>query len=175
MTTARHTQKGSTLLIASLLLITIAAAIAAYGYINWPAKNATMAMARGQYRAASEYYAADASKGDFHALNSLANLYYIGLGVGTDYEKAAALYFEAAKNGDAAAQLNLGHLYSQGLGVGQNPMRSFGWYNMSHNHGSPWAEYYMNQLALEFTLSPNQVATALKKWNKLSLLVAEGL
>ena len=133
------------------------------------------AMAAGNYRAAAALYRQAAAAGDRRASNSLGNLYYLGLGVETDYQQAGQFYFESAAAGVAAAQMNIGHLFKQGLGVTHDPMRAFAWYHMADVHGNPAAEFYMKQITQEWTLSPLQVSTALEKWSKLSALVDAGL
>lgn len=161
----------------SLAVLLIVAACIGLVVFFFPTRpdNAVEAMAAGQYSAAADYYAKSASKGDARASNSLANLYYLGLGVDQDYKEASQLYFEAARAGIAEAQVNLGHLYKLGLGVESEPMRAFAWYNMANIHGSPAAELYMKQITQEWTLSPLQINTALSKWSKLDLLINEGL
>ncbi len=160
-------------------LITVLVLCAVIGGLYWvqnrPASNASAAMARGQYELARQYYSKQADQGDPVAQNALANLFYLGLGVDTDYKQAASLYFAASKKGYAAAQLNLGHLYKQGLGVSADRVRAFGWYSMSNRYGNPVAEYYLTQLATEYSMTPNQISTALKRWAQLDALVNEGL
>lgn len=138
-------------------------------------KNATSAMATGEYKIAADYYAEAITEGDQRASNSLGNLYYLGLGIERNYPQATQLYFNAAKAGVAEAQLNLGHMFKLGLGVESDPMRAFAWYNMADIHGSPAAELYMKQISQEWTLSPLQISTALSKWSKLSHLIDEGI
>ena len=132
-------------------------------------------MASGQYGAAARFYETAAQGGDRRASNSLANLYYLGLGVDRDYERASRLYFESASAGVADAQLNLGHMFKQGLGVTSDPVRAFAWYNMADIHGSPAAEFYMKQISQEWTLSPLQINTAMTKWPRLPDLINAGL
>ena len=159
------------------LPLAVAAVLSAllYWLGNRSGDSAAEAMAAGKYRLAGERFEAEAHRGDPAAQNSLGNLYYLGLGVNQDFERAAELYFAAARQGQAAAQLNLGNLYKQGLGVGSDPMRAFAWYKMADMHGNPMAEYYLTQLAIEFTLSPLQIEAVARKWPRLDLLVAEGL
>ena len=103
--------------------------------------DAYSAMASGDYDVAAKYYEDAAVQGDQRARNSLANLYYLGLGVKRDYVRASELYFAAASAGVADAQLNLGHLFKLGLGVESDPMRAFAWYNIADRTGNPAAEY----------------------------------
>ncbi len=147
--------------------------------VSWPAlvraPDATTAMARGNYADAARHYALAVETGDPAAMTALGNLHYLGLGLPANARRAAELYFEAARLGHADAQLNLGNLYSQGLGVPADPMRAFGWYATADRYGQPVAEYYLNQISLEYTLSPLQLSTAAQRWRTLELLVAEGL
>lgn len=144
-------------------------------FIDNRPKDAFSAMAQGRYAVAAKHYETAAGKGDRRASNSLANLYYLGLGVKRDYERASELYFESASAGVADAQLNLGNMFKQGLGVAFDPMRAFAWYNMADIHGNPAAEFYMKQITQEWTLSPLQINTALSTWSKLPILVEAGL
>jgi len=166
------------LLLSVSLLVLIVVGISGYAgwrLLNQPAPNAYMAMAKGQYLVASEYYGDEADAGNPDAQNSLANLYYLGLGVEQNFEKAAELYLASARNGFAPAQVNLGHLFSQGFGVRQDPMKAFAWYQQSHIHGNVISEYYLRQIAVEYTLTPLQISTAREKWSHLQTLAAEGL
>ena len=135
--------------------------------------DAYAAMARGQFRRAFDFYQTTAETGDSNAMNSVANLYYLGLGVERDFGAANRWYRRAAEHGHAAAQINLGHLYKQGLGVVADPVRAFGWYNMAHIHGSPAAENFMTQIAVEHTLSPLMIESAMERWAKLPDLMNE--
>jgi TPR repeat protein len=158
-------------------LLTIACGLALVFYLraNRPASTAVMAMARGQYTLASRFYSADALEGNPAAMNSLGNLYYLGLGIEKNYRRAAELYHQAAAEGHAAAQLNLGHLYKQGLGVNTNHLRAFGWYNMSNIHGNPQAERHLGLVVSEFAITANQIAVASEKWAHLEYLLSEDL
>ena len=148
---------------------------AAFYFHTRQPQSAVAAMASGQYGAAARFYETAAQGGDRRASNSLANLYYLGLGVDRDYERASRLYFESASAGVADAQLNLGHMFKQGLGVISDPVRAFAWYNMADIHGSPAAEFYMKQISQEWTLSPLQINTAMTKWPRLPDLINAGL
>ena len=158
------------------VVIAVLAMMMAYWVTFVPrASSATQAMAVGQYKAAKNYYKAEADKGNPAAQNSLANLYYLGLGTSPNIDMAADLYFQSASQGFAPAQINLGNLFSQGKGVPQDSMRAFAWYRMSSISGSPIAELYMTQIATEYTLSPLQINTVSKNWPTLKLLVEAGL
>jgi len=160
----------------SFVLLLVAGTIATViWHFGQRADNAYTAMARGQYTLAARFYESEIEAGSPQAMNHLANLHYLGLGTEQNYDKAAQLYLDASSKGFAAAQLNLGHLYRQGLGVQQNGVRAFGWYSMSDVHGSPWAEQYLRQTAIEFTLTPVQISNAKETWPTLSSLVKEGL
>ena len=159
-----------------LIIATAIAIVAGLSFHNLTKpKNATTAMAMGKYRIAATYYETAALAGDLRAANSLANLYYLGLGVDQNYDRASQLYLQSAAAGVADAQLNLGNMFKQGLGVAFDPMRAFAWYNMADVHGNPAAEFYMKQITQEWTLSPLQINTALNQWSKLPMLVESGL
>lgn len=132
-------------------------------------------MSSGQYTQAKIFLNAEVNKNNPQAQNALANLQYLGLGLPTDYPQAAKLYHAAASQGFAAAQLNLGHLYNQGLGVTKNTERAFGWYMHADIAGSPWAEYYMSQIAKELRVTPLQMGVIKERWRTLDTLVAEPL
>lgn len=158
-------------------ILAILVAAVAYLHIreHWPAKDYIESMARGQYDRARDYLEGQALEGNPQAQNSLANLYYLGLGGPVDFEEAASLYYTAAEQGYGAAQLNLGHLYKQGLGVQKNVERAFGWYMHANISNSVWAEYYMNQISVELTLTPLQMSTVKTRWQKLEDLASEPL
>lgn len=156
-------------------VLIIGSAAAALWHFQQRADNAYTAMARGQYKLARHYYEEEVKAGSPQAMNHLANLHYLGLGIERNYDTAAQLYWDASKKGFAAAQLNLGHLYRQGLGVQRDGVRAFGWYAMSDIHGSSWAEPYLRQTAIEFTLTPGQINKAKESWPTLSSLVKEEL
>jgi len=165
-----------TTLVTLLVLGGVAATIL---YFTQRADNAYMAMAHGQYKLAHRFYTQEADAGSPQAINQLANLHYLGLGIdsstNSNKQTAAQLYLDASSKGFAPAQLNLGHLYRQGIGVPQDPVRAFGWYTMSDIHGSAWAEQYLRHTAVEFTLTPGQINSARESWPTLSALVKEGL
>lgn len=166
-----NTAKGLTAVLVLLALI------ASVWFLRLASKptDAYSAMASGDYDIAAKYYRNATDSGDQRAGNSLANLYYLGLGVTQDYNLASQLYFDAASSGVADAQLNLGHMFKLGLGVESDPMRAFAWYAQADRFGNPIAEYYMRQITQEWTLSPLQINTALEKWSKLSALTEAGL
>lgn len=171
-----HVQRRDKIVLAMLVVLIIAGCMAtAIWYAQNRAGNAYTAMARGQYKLARQFYEEEVETGSPQAMNQLANLHYLGLGIETDHKAAAQLYLDASAKGFAPAQLNLGHLYRQGKGVEQDPLRAFGWYAMSDVHGSPWAEQYLRHTAIEFTLTPNQIASARESWPTLSSLVDAGL
>lgn len=167
--------KDRVVLVALALLLIAGIAGAGFWNVKQRADNAYTAMARGQYKLARQYYEEEAEAGSPRAMNHLANLHYLGLGIDQNLDTAAQLYLDASAKGFAPAQLNLGHLYRQGIGVPHDPLRAFGWYQMSNIHGSPWGEQYLRQTALEFTLTPGQINKAQESWPTLSSIVSEGL
>lgn len=142
---------------------------------QWPSSDYIHAMATGQYSRAGEHLQPQLKANNPKAQNSLANLYYLGLGHEIDYPRAAKLYHAAATQGFGSAQMNLGHLYKQGLGVMKSAERAFAWYNQANIADHEWAEYYMSQISVELTLTPLQMSTVKTRWRKLSDLSAEPL
>lgn len=163
------------MLIALAMCIFVAAIAALFWQIKQRADNSYVAMARGQYSLARHYYEEEVDSGSVQAMNHLANLHLLGLGTDKNIDVAAQLYLDASARGFGPAQLNLGHLYRQGIGVQKDALRAFGWYTMSDISGNPWAEIYLRQTAVEFTLTPNQIAQVNKNWPTLSAIVDEGL
>lgn len=161
------------------MVVLLVLLVAGVGYLHardrWPAKDYIESMARGQYDRARDFLEGQALEGNPQAQNSLANLYYLGLGGPRDFEQAASLYYTAASQRYGAAQLNLGHLYKQGLGVTKDVERAFGWYMHANLSNSVWAEYYMSQISVELTLSPLQMSTIKTRWRKLEELLSEPL
>lgn len=172
----QHLRKRDKAVLASLAaLLVMGSLVAIIWHLSHRADNAFTAMARGQYKLAAKYYEEEIAAGSPQAMTQLANLHYLGLGTQRNHKAAAQLYLDASAKGYAAAQLNLGHLYRQGIGVPQDALRAFGWYSMSDVNGSPWAEPYLRQTAVEFTLTPNQISSVKEKWPTLAALVEEGL
>lgn len=173
--TEQASTKDRTVIGTLLVLIVVGVLAASIWHVKQRAENSYTAMARGQYKLASQFYEEEVDIGSPRAMNHLANLHYLGLGIDKNVAVAAQLYLDASAKGFAAAQLNLGHLYRQGIGVQQDPVRAFGWYQMSNIHGSPWAEQYLRQTAVEFTLTPGQINKAQETWPTLNSIVKEGL
>jgi TPR repeat protein len=142
---------------------------------RWPSEDYVDAMSRGQYERARMHLSAQVQEGNPKAQTALANLHYLGLGGPADLDEAASLYHMAASKGFGAAQLNMGHLYKQGLGVAKDVERAFGWYMHANISNSVWAEYYMNQISVELTLSPLQMSVVKDRWSKLIDLASEPL
>lgn len=139
----------------------------------WPARTPQQAMEKGQFERAAHLLQQTSNQNDPQAMVQLANLHYLGLGVERDPAAAATLYHAAASQGLATAQLNLGHLYRQGQGVERNSERAFGWYVHADIAGSEYAEYYLSLLSSELTLTPLQMDSARRRWQKLDSLLAE--
>jgi len=158
-----------------VFFLLLASLAALHAKERWPADNYIDSMAKGQFERARHFLDEQVQAGNPRAQNSLANLYYLGLGGPVDFVGAAKLYHTAAAQGFGAAQLNIGHLYKQGLGVSKNAERAFGWYTHANISNSTWAEYYMTQISVELTLTPLQMSTVKERWLKLDALVAEPL
>lgn len=149
--------RGGTL--AGIVAVAILAALAAAAVLR-PGPDARAALGSGDYRAAHAALREPAGRGDAWAQNALGNLYYLGLGVETDYRRAIDWYWKAAAQGNAAAQMNMGHLYDQGLGVARDPLRAFAWYRQAQQNGSDKAKELMRLIAGSLSMTPNQILRA---------------
>ena len=89
----------------------------------------------------------------------IGEMYYIGKGIGKNYQKALQWYMKAAKseNADAYAQYSIGHMYDKGQGVKKNYIIAYAWYNLSSSNGFD-ASKYIN--ILEQKLTQNQIIIA---------------
>ena len=83
--------------------------------------------------------------------------YYLGLGVKRDLRQALQWYDKAAKQGDPKAQLNYGLMFHNAYGTDMDIAVAFMWYYASYRQGNATAERYMNSLAADNLLSPNQI------------------
>lgn len=82
-------------------------------------------------KAAAQYYAKAASRGDITGTYYLGRLYEQGKGVSQDYAKAMELYKKSAQRGDiiaAPGMVALARMYEQGLGTAKNPQLAQEWY-----------------------------------------------
>ena len=82
-----------------------------------------------------------AEQGNAEAQNLLGEMYFLGRGVGQDYQEAAKWYRKAAEQGDANAQNLLGELYSYDEGVKQDYQEAAKWYRKAAEQGDANAQY----------------------------------
>lgn len=76
-----------------------------------------------------------------------------------------------AEAGDSAAQYNLGVMYLFGQGVEKDNVDAYAWFNLSAANGSDDAAWRRD--SIERLLSPQQIADAQKRTEKLKKLIAE--
>ena len=127
-----------------------------------PAANAYLAIAGGDYQLAATQLQQYASAGDTKANTSLANLYWLGLGVKQDYRQAARLYSESARQGDAAGMVNLGLMYRDGLGVKKDVELAYAWMNLGRELRNAGAQTYMSELLASYGVKGNRVPELLR-------------
>ena len=120
-------------------------------------KTALEAFDSGDYPTAYKLFRAGAEAGDVEAQNYLGVHYYLGLGVKRDLHKALQWYEKAALQGDPEAQFNYGLMFYNAYGTEHNITTAFKWFYASYRQGNPNAERYMNSLADDNLLSPNQI------------------
>ena len=120
-------------------------------------KTARQAFDAGDYGTAYKLFKPRAEAGDREAQNYLGVHYYLGLGVPRDWQQALQWYEKAAKQGDPRAQLNYGLMFHNAYGTDKDMIAAFTWYYASYRQGNTTAERYMNSLAADNMLSPNQI------------------
>ena len=91
------------------------------------------------------------------AQNYLGVHYYLGLGVKQDWRRALQWYEKAAKQGEPGAQLNCGLMFQNGYGTDADIGTAFMWYYASYRQGNTVAGRYLEVLAEDNLLSPNQI------------------
>ena len=111
----------------------------------------------GDYHSAYKLFKPGAEAGDSEAQNYLGVLYYLGLGVNRDLPKALHWYEKAALQGHPEAQFNYGLMFHNAYGTEHDMTNAFKWYYASYRQGNRNAERYMNSLADDNLLSPNQI------------------
>ena len=120
-------------------------------------KSAQQAFAAGDYVTSYELFRTLADSGDLVAQNYLGVHYYLGLGVERDWRQALQWYEKAAKQGEPGAQLNYGLMFQNGYGTDPDIGTAFMWYYASYRQGNAAAGRYMDTLAEDNLLSPNQI------------------
>ena len=140
-------------------------------------KTARQAFEAGDYVTAYNLFRPRAEAGDSEAQNYLGVHYYLGLGVKRDWRQALQWYDKAAKQGDSRAQLNYGLMHHNAYGTDMDIGAAFMWYYASYRQGNATAELYMNSLAADNLLSPNQIDYAklqAKKYITNSVVTEQG-
>ncbi len=120
-------------------------------------KTAQQAFEAGDYATAYKLFRPLAEAGDLEAQSYLGVHYYLGLGVRRDWQQALQWYDKAAKRGEPRAQLNYGLMFQNGYGTDSDIGAAFMWYYASYRQGNATAKRYMNLLAADNLLSPNQI------------------
>lgn len=120
-------------------------------------KSALQAFDTGDYVTSYKLFRPLAESGDRVAQNYLGVHFYLGLGVERDWSQALQWYEKAAKQGDPGAQLNYGLMFQNGYGTNSDIGAAFMWYYASYRQGNATAGRYMNSLADDNLLSPNQI------------------
>lgn len=120
-------------------------------------KDARQAFERGEYATAYKLFRLRAEAGDLEAQNYLGVQYYLGLGVPRDWQQALQWYDKAAKQGDPGAQVNYGLMFQNGYGTNPDIGAAFMWYYAAYRQGNSTGKRYMNLLAEDNLLSPNQI------------------
>ena len=120
-------------------------------------RSALQAFDAGDYVTSYKLFRSLAESGDVAAQNYLGVHFYLGLGVERDWPQALQWYEKAAKQGDPGAQLNYGLMFHNGYGTNPDIGAAFMWYYASYRQGNATAGRYMNSLADDNLLSPNQI------------------
>ena len=120
-------------------------------------RSALQAFDAGDYVTSYKLFRPMAESGDRVAQNYLGVHFYLGLGVERDLSQALQWYEKAAKQGDPGAQLNYGLMFQNGYGTSPDMGAAFMWYYASYRQGNATAGRYMNSLADDNLLSPNQI------------------
>ena len=138
-------------------------------------KTALQAFEAGDYASAYKLFRPLADSGDLTAQNYLGTLFYLGLGVERDWSQALNWYEKAATQGDPGAQLNYGLMLQNGNGVAPDIGAAFMWYYASYRQGNMIARRYLDSLADDNLLSPNQIDYAKLRARKyiVNTVVAE--
>ena len=150
-----HRRAVLTLCVIAVLFASVAVTVVALRPTD-----AVSAMNSGHYAIARELLEPAARAGDAQAQNTLANLYYLGLGGAADQRAAAAWYLEAALLGNTDAQINVARHYVLGLGIEKDVVRAFAWLYHARSAGREVAEGQMRLLTGSVQITPNHVGLA---------------
>lgn len=104
-----------------------------------------------------------ARQGHLEAQKALGYIFYLGLGVPTDYTKAHKWFQLAADQGNNAAQYNIGNMYDFGLGVRSDSILAYMWYNIAFSNGHEESSNFRDALKAFMTPEDISKATAMAK------------
>ena len=94
-----------------------------------------------RYREAAFIWTPLAEAGDVDALQNLAQMHRLGLGVERSEAKGFALYRQAADKGAADAQVNVAFLMLTGKGTGKDPEGAARWFAKAADQGNAIAQF----------------------------------
>ena len=137
---------------------------------------AQQAFEAGDYAASYRQFRPLAEAGDLEAQNYLGVHYYLGLGVQRNWPEALRWYEQAAQQGEPGAQLNCGLMFQNGYGANPDIGAAFMWYYAAYRQGNAAAGRYLDILAEDNLLSPNQIDYAKLRARPfiINSVVAEG-
>jgi TPR repeat protein len=110
---------------------------------------------------AIEWYRKAAEQNDIFAIYDMGSAYYFGEGVPRDYAEAMKWFQRAADFGFPPAAYMLGQLYYKGLGTPNNrkdPVHAYMWWKVAASQGHEDAQYNLNVVAREMTISQRDEA-----------------
>jgi uncharacterized protein len=125
-----------------------------------PYEDAMVASRNGDFIAAAKLFLPLAESGNADAQVHLAEIYYDGLGVPTNYNEAVKWFRRAADQGKYTAQYQLSGLYAEGRGVAKDDVIAMMWLDLVAAQGYWGATDQQSLLAKEMT--PDQIAQAKK-------------
>ncbi len=126
---------------AALIGVLSLAAVPAFAQQNTGFEAGVEAYENGRYDDAISVWEPLAEGGNVDALNMLAQLYRLGLGVQQDDKKAFDLYEQAANRGSDEAQVNVAFQLLTGKGVEQDREQAASWFAKASDRGNPLAQY----------------------------------
>ncbi len=84
------------------------------------------------------------------ALMALANIYYNGVEVDTDYDEAFKYYKKAAEVGNVIAYTRLGDLFQYGQGVDSDTDQAIYWYRLAAEKNNKYAKEQLDKLGADY-------------------------
>lgn len=98
-------------------------------------KRGNAAMDARKYREALHWFTQAAQQGNARAQFELAEMYFLGKGVGHDFQYAIRLYRQSAEQKYAPAQHALGTMYRDGFGVPKDEREAEAWFQKAAQNG----------------------------------------